>query len=574
MLIPRLVGQGVDQAFTLFQEGTHSAAEVQSLLLTSALLIIGVSALRGTFGFLQMYTGESLAQRVVARLRMEFFDRLQSLSFSFYDSVHTGNLMSRGISDIEAVRMFVQSVMVRSFYIAGLVIGSAAFMILMDWQLALISLSFVPFVVIRSAYLRLSLRKRWREIQEKLGQLSTTVLESITGVRVVRAFSAQKQQEKQFEQQSIDVQGMMIDAMRVRASSGSVMSFAFLLAWVAVLWFGGIRVVEGQMTVGQFTQFFVYLTLLQMPIRMMPMLINAIARAHSAGGRIYEVLDESPVIRDSPGAQPLRPTEGRVRFDNVSFSYSNMPVLEDVSFEAGPDHTVGIVGPPGSGKSTIASLLPRFYDTTNGTVSIDGTDVRDATVDSVRRAVGIVMQDPFLFDGTIRENIAYGNPTSSDESIKAAARIAQIDSYIETLPDGYDTEIGERGVTLSGGQRQRMAIARTLLPDPPVVIFDDSTSSVDAGTDRRIREALQAASQGRTTIIIANRLSSLQHANEILVIDRGRVIERGTHTELLAVNGRYRELHELQQQSSVAPSDNGAGPSRAARRPAGAEGSA
>lgn len=544
--IPRLLGQGVDQAFTLIQDGADPDV-VRSLLLRTALFLVAVSALRGTFGFLQMFVGETLSQRVAAELRLRFFDKLQSLSFSFHDNVHTGNLMSRGISDIEGVRMFIQTGLVRSVYVVVLIAASAGLMLAIDWQLALLSLSFVPFVAYRSARLRLQLRRYWLRIQQLLGALSTTVQENLAGTRVVRAFAAQAFEERKFAREARNVQRLMLDALAIHAQGGSIMAFAFLVAWALILWLGGVRVINGSLTVGELTQLLTYMALMQFPVRMIPFIVNSVARAHSAGGRVLEVLDQTPAISDRPGTPPLRIGQGIVRFEDVSFSYSASPAIQGVNFEARPDHSVGIVGPPGSGKSTVANLLPRFYDVSSGSVTVDGQDVREVQVRSLRQAVGIVQQDPFLFDGSLRDNIAYGNPQASQEQIESAARLAQIHEYIAGLPDGYNTEIGERGVGLSGGQRQRVALARTLLLDPPILIFDDSTSSVDAGTDQRIRERLASVATGRTTITIAHRLSSLRDCNEILIMEAGSVVERGSHEELMRSGGRYREIFDLQR---------------------------
>jgi ATP-binding cassette subfamily B protein len=424
-------------------------------------------------------------------------------------------------------------------------------MALIDWQLALLSLSFVPFMVYRSARLRLQLRVTWRKIQDALGELTTTMQENLAGVRVVRAFSAQKYEEEKFGVTAREVVDLRMSAARTHARAGGAISFAFLVAWAVVLWVAGEKVIDGELTIGQLTQFFFYLALLRFPVRMIIMIINSTARASSAGGRVFEVLDIPSEIDNDASAEPLKVTEGVVRFDNVSFSYGDAPALRNISFEARKDQTIGIVGAPGSGKSSITNLIPRFYDPTSGTVSIDGTDLRDATVLSVRQAIGLVEQDPFLFDGSIKDNIRYGDVNASDEKVIAAATIAQIHDFIETLPGKYETELGERGVGLSGGQRQRVAIARTLLTNSPILVLDDSTSSVDAGTDARIRLALKELTSGQTTIIIAHRLDSLQHADEIIVLDDGAIIERGNHDDLLALNGHYRNLWEIQRGRGV-----------------------
>jgi ATP-binding cassette subfamily B protein len=551
LFIPRLLGQGVDDALTLIEDGTTNQGAIESLLLNTALLVILVSGLRGTTGFAQMFLGETLSQRVSNRLRMLYFDKLQVLSFSFHDRVHTGQLMSRGLSDIEGVRMFVQSGLVQIVRVVVVLIAAGIFMAQIDGQLALLSLSFVPFMVYRSARLRLQLRKVWREIQDALGDLTTTMQENLAGIRVVRAFSAQKYEEAKFEVTAREVVDLRMSAARTHARGGGAISFAFLIAWAVVLWVGGGKVIDGALTVGELTQFFFYLALLRFPVRMLIMIINSTARASSAGGRIFEVLDIPSEIADETEAAALEVSDGVLRFDNVSFSYGDAPALRGVSFEARKDHTIGIVGAPGSGKSSITNLIPRFYDPTHGTVSIDGTDLRKATILSVRQAIGLVEQDPFLFDGSIRDNIRYGDVNASEEKVIAAATIAQIHEFISSLPEDYDTELGERGVGLSGGQRQRVAIARTLLTDSPILVLDDSTSSVDAGTDARIREALKELTTGQTTIIIAHRLGSLRHADEILVLDNGSVTERGSHNELIALNGHYKALWDLQRGRGV-----------------------
>jgi len=541
-----LLGEGVDQAFTLFQDGSHNRGEIESLLLGTAITVLIVALLRGTTGFAQMFLGETLSQRVSNRLRMLYFDKLQLLSFSFHDRVHTGQLMSRGLSDIEGVRMFVQTGLVQIVRILVVLVAAGVFMAMIDWQLAVLSLSFLPFMAYRSARLRLQLRVTWLKIQDALGDLTTTMQENLAGVRVVRAFSAQKYEEAKFDVTAKEVVELRMSAAKAHARGGGSISFAFLVAWAVVLWAGGEKVINGDITIGELTQFFFYLALLRFPVRMLIMVVNSTARASSAGGRIFEILDIPSDIRDNPVADPLAISDGVLRFENVSFNYGDAPALRNVSFEARKDHTIGIVGAPGSGKSSITNLIPRFYDPTSGRVTIDGTDLRDATVNSVRQAIGLVEQDPFLFDGSIRNNIRYGDVGASDEKVETAAKIAQIHEFIASLPEGYDTELGERGVGLSGGQRQRVAIARTLLTNSPILVLDDSTSSVDAGTDARIRSALREHTGVQTTIIIAHRLSSLMHADEIIVLETGSVVERGTHEELLALGGQYKLLWDLQ----------------------------
>lgn len=549
--IPVLLGDAVDRALDLVAQGAGTGA-ARSALLRSAALLLLVSVLRGSFAYGQMFIGEVLGQKLAYELRMAFFEKLQRLSFSFHDRAHTGNLMSRGISDIEGVRMFAHTGLLRVFYLVILLSLSAFLMLRLDWQLGLVTLAFVPVVAFRGTLMRLRLRTTWLRIQEEMGVVNTRVQENLAGVRVVRSFSGQRYEEAKFEAASHGVLDLMNDAASVRAGNGSFMTFSLLVAWAVILWFGGNRVLEGTLTVGEFTQFVTFMGLLQMPIRTLPMMINSWARASSAGSRLFEVLDVELPIQNSPDAQPLKVSEGVLRFENVSFQYADTPTLKDVSFEARPGHTIAIVGPPGSGKSTIAQLAPRLYEIDSGRITVDGQDIRDVTLESLRDAVGLVQQDTFLFVDAISANIAYGEPGAGEDRVVTSAQAAQLHQHIENMPERYESMVGERGVSLSGGQRQRMAIARALLVKPKILIFDDSTSAIDAATERLIRSDLEKRAGDTTTVIIAHRLSSVQHADEILVLEEGRIAERGSHAELLALGGRYREMHDLQ----VRPTDD------------------
>ena len=374
VLIPKFLGQGVDEAFTLFNEGNYQSAEIRSMLLRTATIVLIVAALRGSTGFVYMFLGETLSQRVANRLRMLFFDKLQVLSFSFHDRVHTGQLMSRGLSDIEGVRMFVQQGLVQVFRVLFTVICAGFFMVLIDLQLALLSLIFVPFMTYNSARLRLKLRSIWLQIQNTLGELTTTMQENLAGVRVVRSFSAQKYEEQKFDVTAREVLELRMDAARSQARRGGAISFTFIFAWAIVIWFGGLKAIAGEISIGELTQFFFYLALLRMPVRMLLGIINATARATSAGGRVFEVIDIPSDIRSKDRAKPIKVTDGVLKFENVTFSYGDVRALKNVSFEARKDHTIGIVGAPGSGKSSVANLAPRFYDPEEGRITIDGID--------------------------------------------------------------------------------------------------------------------------------------------------------------------------------------------------------
>ena len=549
--IPVLLGNAVDDAIMLVEDGSDSDA-ARAALMDAALVLIAVSVLRGVFAYGQMYSGEVLGQTLATALRNQYYEKLQRLSFSFHDNAHTGNLMSRGISDIDGVRMFAHTGMLRVLYLILLLAGSAYLMLTLDWQLGLLTLAFVPIVAFRGTIMRLRWRNIWIRIQEQMGVVNTALQENLGGVRVVRSFAGQEHEEKKFATSSEEVKGLMDQAAEIRASNGSFMSFSLLVAYSVLLWFGGTKVIDGDMSIGDLTRFLTFLGLLQMPIRMLPMLINSWARASSAGARLFEVLDLELPIRNSPNAQPLRITEGVLRYEDVSFSYADIPVINNISFEARPGHTIGIVGPPGSGKTTIAQLAPRHYNVDSGRITIDGQDINGVTLESLRQRVRLVQQDTFLFRDTVSDNIAYGEPDAEEGRIIDSAEDAKLHQHITGMPEGYDSMVGERGVSLSGGQRQRMAIARAIVLQPKVFIFDDSTSAIDAATERLIREQIARRAADATTIIIAHRLSTLLSADEILVIDEGRIIERGSHEELMQLGGRYREMHDLQ----VRPSDD------------------
>ncbi len=544
--IPQLLGDSVDRALSLLTDPQADTGPVRTRLIASAALLVMAGGLRGGFAMLYTYLGESMGQRVAYRLRMAYYEQLQRLSFSYHDRSHAGDILSRGILDIEGVRMFVNTAMLRTVFLAILIGAGAYLMISTDWRLGLISLSFVPIVAWRASVSRLKLRRTWLERQRKMGELTTVMEENLGGMRVVRAFAAEDYEMSKFDKKSNEALALSNETIGIWVRNSTFMTFAFLSVWAVIVWVGGLNVIDGEMTVGELVKFLAYMGMLQMPVRQLGMMVNGYARATTSGTRLFEILDLVPEIRDKPGAKDLEAPEGAVRFSNVHFSYGDEPVLRGVSFEARPGHTIGIVGPPGSGKSTIAHLIPRFYDCTSGSISIDGHDVRDVTLDSLRHAVGVVEQDTFMFSTTVYENAAYGEPYSRRADVEHATDMAQLHRYVDSLPLGYDTLVGERGVTLSGGQRQRLSIARSIVLRPSVIVFDDSTAAIDAATEQRIRAALADVTKDRTVIIISHRLSSLMHADEILFIEDGRVAERGSHEDLIAQGGKYLALYELQ----------------------------
>ncbi|WIY53463.1 ABC transporter ATP-binding protein [Devosia sp. YIM 151766] len=543
--IPRLLGQAVDEA----QNVLNSAAEgAQQALLWTALTLLGVSVARGFFTLLQNYFSESVGHHVGYELRLAFYDKVQRLSYSYHDRVHSGDLITLGLLDLDGLRMFFSTGLVRTVLLAGL-IGVGAYMLLTtDMLLGLLALSFVPFVAWRSSIAQLTLRATWLILQQRLSVLTRVMEENLGGIRVVRAFSGQKFELDKFDTASQAALELAFRRVHVRVKNTSMMTFSFFVAMGLVLWVGGNKVIAGDMSVGTLASFLTFMTILQMPVRQLGLMVNSFARASTCGDRFYAFLDAPIEIEDKPGAQPLKITDGILRFEDVHFTYpgASHPTLNGVSFEGRVGQTIGIVGAPGSGKSTLAHLIPRFYDVTSGRVTLDGQDVRDVTLQSLRRSVAVVQQDSFLFTTTIENNIAYGDPWAKDRKIERAAESAQLHNYIMGLPADYDTVVGERGVSLSGGQRQRLAIARSLVLKPAVMVFDDSTAAIDAGTEHRIRSAIRRYAKDRVTIIIAHRLSSLMHADLILFLEDGHVVERGTHAELLEQGGRYRALYDLQ----------------------------
>jgi len=545
LIIPRLLGRAIDQT----QHLTGNADAASAALLTIALLVLAVSFVRGIFTTLQNYFSEAVNHHSGENLRLRFYQQVQRLSFGFHDSVHSGDLITLGLLDLDGARQFFSTGLVRLVLLTVLIGFGGVMLLRTDLVLGLMALSFVPVVGWFSSVSQLRLRLTWRTLQDRMSILSRVMEENLGGIRVVRAFSAGAHELAKFDAASASALDLAHERVDIRVRSTGIMTLSFLAAMGLVLWVGGIKVTAGTMSVGTLTSFLTFMTILQMPVRQLGLLVNSFARTSTCGARVFAFLDLDPAIADAPDAKDLVLTDAVLCFANVSFAYPNAPdtpVLQSLSFTAKRGETVGIIGPPGSGKSTLSHLIARFYDVTGGQITLDGQDIRTVTLTSLRAAVSVVAQDVFLFTTSLENNLAYAEPLAPEPDIHQVSADAQIHSHIAGLKLGYRTVVGERGASLSGGQRQRMAIARSLLPNPAVLIFDDSTAAVDANTEARIRNALSKGAANRVTLIIAHRLNSLLHADRIVFLDHGQIVEQGSHAELLARNGRYRALYDLQ----------------------------
>ena len=562
LAIPWLIGSGIDELVVTSEvteivdgeeqvsqliEPVSDFGEVKTTLLWIAGLLLVFSIFRGLFDFARTYLTDSLSQMVAYYLRNQMYDKLQHLSFAFHDNEHTGNIFSKVTSDLEAIRRFVMMGMVRSVEVLVRVAAISGILFFLDWKLTLVSLVFVPFLVVRSSMVMIRMREMWLHVQEIMGQLVTILQENLSGIHVVKAFAAEEHEKRKYAAKAQELREDYFKNERLQGTNSAWVTFYFTLALGLIMWIGGWQVINGSMTPGELTMFVLFMGQLVFPIRMSAFVIATFSRAVSSGGRLFEVLDARSPVEERPDAREMGRAVGHVRFENVSFSYdSDTAALKNVDIDVPPGSMVALLGAPGSGKSTIVNLLPRFYSATSGKITIDGTDIEEFTLASLRHNVGIVQQEVFLFSATVRNNIGYGVVGATDEEIIDAAKVAQLDEQILGLSNGYDTWVGERGVTLSGGQKQRLSIARTLLVNPPVLILDDSTSSVDVETERQIHRAMTEVMKGRTTFVIAHRLSTVREADLILVLKDGEIVERGNHRELINRGGIYQDIYELQ----------------------------
>jgi len=541
---PALVRYAIDKGIDVRDGVPHGNLRT---ILIAAGLITGAAMARGIFQFAQTYTGEWVSQKVAYDIRNDIYDHLQRLSFAYHDKAQTGQIMQRATQDVEGIRMFVSLGVIRLVYVIVLLAATLTLMLRVDWKLALLSWAFIPVTAFLAVRMTSKLRPIWMEVQNLQGQLGVVLQENLSGMRVVKAFGREQYEEAKFNREAENLFNNSYRTNRIQATYSPMLNGVWSLAMVATAWFGARQIIHGELTTGELAQFMLYLTMLQLPVRSIGWVNMFWARASTSGQRIYDILDAESAVQEKPDAIELRDVKGHVRFEDVSFGYDAIsPVLRHVDIDAKPGEIVALLGQTGSGKTTVVNLMPRFYDVTGGRITIDGIDIRDVTLSSLRRAFGIVQQDVFLFSATIRENIAYGSPGATDEDIVRVAKLARIHDFIETLPDKYDTWVGERGITLSGGQKQRISIARTLLLDPKILVFDDSTSSVDTETEYLIQQALAELMKGRTTFVIAQRLRTVKAADQILVLKDGRIAERGRHEELIERGGLYREIYDLE----------------------------
>lgn len=538
LLVPQLIKDAIDNSL---QQG-----EISAILLSAGLIVV-VAAFRGFASFAQLFYAEWLTHRISYDLRNDFYRSVQLLPFSFHDKAHTGDLMSRATSDINETERFIGIGSVDLLSTAMLLVGVITFIFIENVRLALLTL--VPMVLLVIVAIRFGsiVRGMFKLLQEQMGIVSKTMQESLTGIQLVKVFAREPYELSKFDVENDEWFNRRVRLITTWANNWPLMNFLVAVGILLLLWFGGPLAISGEITVGTLFALISYMLMLNGPVQRVGFLVNLAATAVSASGRVFEIMDTPNPIAERSGERELEVVEGLVQFENVTFGYQpHRPIVHDVTFEAKPGQTIALIGPTGSGKSTLTNLISRFYDVTSGQIRVDGLDIRDVSLTSLRQHIGMVLQDSFLFSDTIAENIAYGHTDATMEQIMEAARAARAHDFIEGFPDQYQTSVGERGVTLSGGQKQRVAIARALLADPRILILDDSTSSVDTETEYYIQQALEVLMEGRTTFVIAQRLLTLKNADQILVLDHGRIIERGTHNELLENHGLYRQIYDMQ----------------------------
>lgn len=554
-IAPRILGlpslmQGTAAAqtgYTLDQLRGYQA-NAETWLISAALFIVVFAATRAAFSFVQAYMAEKTSQGVAFDFRNEIFAKIQRLSFSYHDQNQTGQLMIRATDDVEKVRLFIAQGLILAAQAFLLLISTLIILFLTNWRLTLVVLPILPIAMVVFMVFGSLVQPMFVQIQIRLSNLNTILQENMAGIKVVKAFAREKTEQKRFNEATDELFAYQLQVARTFSFLFPVIFLIMSLGQAALLYFSGQQIIGGTLTLGDYQAFSLYTFYIFFPLGQLGFIISLMAQAGASATRIFEILDAKSDVVDKPEAVDLPPIDGHVEFKNVTFRYfgSGDPVLKDVNFEAKPGQTVALLGGTGSGKTTIINLIPRFYDASEGAVLIDGNDVRDVTLDSLRSQIGIVLQETNLFSGTIRDNIAFGKTDATDEEVFAAAKAAAAHDFITSFPQGYDTPVGERGTTLSGGQKQRIAIARALLLDPRLLILDDSTSSVDLQTEAHIQKALDALMKGRTSFVIAQRITTVLNADLILVLDKGQVVASGTHAELMEDSPLYAEIYNSQ----------------------------
>lgn len=528
----------------LVERLTADQLAAPTAVLVAGAAIVLFASMRGLFAFLQAYWAERNSQTVAFEIRNELFDKIQRLSFSYHDQNQTGQLMIRATDDIEKVRLFIGQGLVQLAGAAILLVATLSLLLTTNWQLALVSMPILPAALIIFMIFGIVSQPLFAKIQARISDLNTVLQENLAGIKVVKAFAREEMQQAKFRTAAGNLLSQTMTVSRVFSFLFPVVLLVANLGQASVLYFGGKQIVNASLTLGEYQEFSLYLIYLFLPLAQFGIIITQLGQASASAARIFEILDATSDVQDKPDAVTLPAVSGRVTFDNVTFKYpgGGDPVLSEVSFSVEPGQCVALLGATGSGKTTIINLLPRFYDPSSGSIMIDGLDLRSVTLDSLRSQIGIVLQETTLFSSTIRENIAFGRPSATLAEVQAAARAAAADDFIDAMPEGYDTPVGERGSTLSGGQKQRIAIARALLLNPRLLILDDATSSVDLQTESRIQAALDHLMRGRTSFVIAQRISTVINADLILVLDRGKIVASGRHFDLLENNGLYAEI--------------------------------
>ena len=528
----------------LLERLTADQLAAPAAVLAAGAAIVLFASMRGLFAFLQAYWAERNSQTVAFEIRNELFDKIQRLSFSYHDQNQTGQLMIRATDDIEKVRLFIGQGLVQLAGASILLVATLSLLLTTNWQLALVSMPILPAALIIFMIFGIVSQPLFAKVQARISDLNTVLQENLAGIKVVKAFAREEMQQAKFRTAAGNLLSQSLTVSRVFSFLFPVVLLVANLGQASVLYFGGKQILNASLTLGEYQEFSLYLIYLFLPLAQFGIIITQLGQASASAARIFEILDTTSDVQDKPDALTLPEVSGRVTFDNVTFKYpgGGEPVLSEVSFTVEPGQCVALLGATGSGKTTIINLLPRFYDPSSGSIMIDGLDLRSVTLDSLRSQIGIVLQETILFSSTIRENIAFGRPSATLAEVQAAARAAAADDFIDAMPDGYDTPVGERGSTLSGGQKQRIAIARALLLNPHLLILDDATSSVDLQTESRIQAALDRLMRGRTSFVIAQRISTVINADLILVLDRGKIVASGRHLDLLENNGLYAEI--------------------------------